>query len=46
MSKPTTAPLKAAVGDPKAGPLTEHHHAHECRHVDDMDWEMLRYPGQ
>lgn len=34
------------VGDPKAGPLTEAHHGHETRHIDDMDWEMLRYPGQ
>lgn len=32
--------------DPTKGPLTAGHHPHEIRHIDDMDWEMLRYPGQ
>ena len=47
MADTATAPTKAPVaGDPKTGPLTEQHQPHECRHIDDMDWQMLRYPGQ
>ena len=45
-SSPNSAASDPFTHDPKTGPSTEQHHPHECRHVDDMDWEMLRYPGQ
>ncbi|MCK6449463.1 MAG: hypothetical protein L6R19_01180 [Alphaproteobacteria bacterium] len=32
--------------DPKVEPLTEDHKPHELRRAQDMEWEMLRYPGQ
>ena len=31
--------------DPRVRPLTDAHHGHECRHLDDMEWETQRFPG-
>ena len=31
--------------DARLGPLTDGHHVHECRHLDDMQWEVQRFAG-
>jgi hypothetical protein len=36
---------KLPVNDARSAPLTAAHHGHECRHLDDMDWEIQRFPG-
>lgn len=34
---------KLPTADPSKEPLTSAHHAHICRHPDDMDWEVQRF---
>lgn len=36
---------KLPTADPRKAPLTSAHVSHECRHLDDMDWEVQRFAG-
>ncbi len=36
---------KLPIADARTAPLTKGHHAHECRHLDDMEWEVQRFAG-
>lgn len=46
MDVPAIDPVtRLPTQDPRTGPLTAGHHAHECRHLDDMEWEVQRFEG-
>ncbi len=46
MDVPAIDPVtRRSTQDPRTGPLTAGHHAHECRHLDDMEWEVQRFEG-
>jgi hypothetical protein len=46
MDVPAIDPVtRLPTQDPSTGPLTAGHHAHECRHLDDMEWEVQRFEG-
>jgi hypothetical protein len=46
MDVPAIDPVtRLPTQDPRTGTLTAGHHAHECRHLDDMEWEVQRFEG-
>jgi hypothetical protein len=46
MDVPAIDPVtRLPAQDPRTAPLTAGHHAHECRHLDDMEWEVQRFEG-